>query len=102
MLMDLEPDHGQRPRGTYWTPIGPSWLQLGPIGPHRPLLAPSGPYWPLLDPIASYWLLVGPIGLLIGSYWALFDPLRANVSWSTSRVVSVRMNWRQFMGGNRR
>ena len=85
MLMDLEPDHGQRPRGTYWTPSGPSWLQFGPIGPHRPLLAPSGPYWPLLDPIASYWLLVGPIGLLIGSYWALFDPLRANVSWSTSR-----------------
>ena len=42
MLMDLEPDHGQRPRGTYWTPIGPYWLQLGPIGPYRPLLAPIG------------------------------------------------------------
>ena len=55
MLMDLEPDHGQRPRGTYWTPIGP-------------LLA------------------------RIGSNWALFDPLRAKVSWSTSRVVSAGKN----------
>jgi hypothetical protein len=58
-----------------------------------PLLAPSGSYWTPIGPPIPYWTLLSPIG---------WTPILDKVSWSTSRVVSARINLHQFLGGYQR